>query len=174
MGMFPENMINYMCYLDGDAYLGMVNVDLPSLDSLTEKVKGSGIAGEIEAPILGHYDALNLGITWRTIAQQAINFIAPVYNALDFRGSQQIYDSSGAVVSTQSVKVIVRAMPKKSSLGKLVNCAQTDTKNEFECNYIKIYIDGNEVLELDKYNFIFSVNGVDYLQSVRDDLGLDY
>jgi len=172
--ILPENMINYMVYLDGDVLIGTANVDLPSFDALTEKVKGAGIAGEVEAPIIGHYDILTLGIQWRTITAEAISLIAPVAHALDFRGSQQVYDSSSGSYSTVPVKVVVRAMPKKTSLGKMVVAGQTDTKNEFEVSYIKVYIDGDETLELDKYNFIFSVNGEDYLADVRNDLGLDY
>jgi P2 family phage contractile tail tube protein len=171
---YPEMMINYMCYLNGSSFVGMVDVELPSLDALTEKIKGAGIAGEINAPVIGHFDALTLGITWRVIDANAISFIAPVYNRLDFRGSQQIYNSSGAVIGNQPVKAICRAMPTKSSLGKLVQAATTETKNEFECNYLKIFVNGDEVLELDKYNYIFTVNGVDYLADIRSDLGLSY
>jgi len=174
MSILPENMINYMVYLEGKTLLGTANIELPSLDTLTEKVKGAGIAGEVEAPVIGHYDILTLGIQWRTITAAAIALIAPVAHALDFRGSQQVYDSAAGTYSTVPVKVIVRAMAKKMSLGKLVVAGQTDTKNEFEISYIKIYIDGNEVLELDKYNFIFKVMGEDYLAAVRSDLGLDY
>jgi len=172
--VLPENMINYMAYEDGGKLLGTANIDLPSLDALTEKVKGAGIAGEVEAPIIGHYDVLTLGIQWRTLTENAISLAAPTAHALDFRGSQQVYDSSAGTYSNVPVKVIVRATPKKTSLGKMLVAGQTDTKNEFEISYIKIYIDGNEVLELDKYNFIFSVDGVDYLAGVRADLGLDY
>lgn len=174
MSVLPENMIGYLVYLDGDVLLGTANIELPSLDALTEKVKGAGIAGEVEAPIIGHYDAMTLGITWRTITANAISLVAPVAHALDFRGSQQLYDSSASSYSNVPVKVIVRAMPKKMSLGKMVIAGQTDTKNEMEISYLKVYIDGDEVLELDKYNYIFSVNGTDYLADVRSDLGLDY
>lgn len=172
--VLPENMINYMAYKDGDVLIGTANVELPSLDALTEKVKGAGIAGEIDASVIGHYDAMTLGLQWRTIQGDAISLAAPVAHALDFRGSQQIYDSSAGTFSTLSVKVVVRAMPKKTSLGKMIVAGQTDTKNEFEVSYIKIYIDGEKVFELDKYNFICFIDGTDYLEQVRNDLGLDY
>jgi P2 family phage contractile tail tube protein len=172
--ILPENMINYQVYKDGDVLIGTANIELPSLDALTEKVKGAGIAGEIEAPVIGHYDVLTLGIQWRTITADAINLAAPVAHALDFRGSQQVYDSSAGSYSTVPVKVIVRAMPKKTSLGKMIVAGQTDSKNEFECSYLKCYIDGDMTLELDKYNFICNIGGTDYLSTVRQDLGLDY
>jgi len=48
----------------------------------------------------------------------------------------------------------------------------SDTKNTFEVDYIKISIDGKERVELDKYNYICKVDGVDYLSAVREALGL--
>lgn len=48
----------------------------------------------------------------------------------------------------------------------------TDSENEFEVLYIKLFIDGKEVLEIDKLNFICIFDGEDILKSVRDDLGL--
>lgn len=173
MSVLPENMINYTVFKDGSRMMGTANVDLPSLDSLTEKVKGSGIAGEVDAPVLGHYAALGLTISWRTITAIAAELAKPEAHALDFRGSQQTYDSASGKFATVPVKIIVRATPKKTSLGKLVVAGQTDTKNEFEVSYIKIYIDGNETIELDKYNFICRIGGVDYLSAVRSDLGLE-
>lgn len=170
--ILPENMINYMVYLDGSTLLGTAGVDLPSLDTLTEKVKGAGIAGEVDAPILGHYAAMALTISWRTIKPEAIQLAAPASHNLEFRGSQQIYDAGAGTFSTQPVKITCKATPKKTSLGKLVVGGQTDTKNEFEVSYIKISIDGNVVIEIDKYNFICNINGIDYLAQVRSDLGL--
>jgi len=173
MSVLPENMINYMVYKDGDKLLGTAGIDLPSIDALTEKVKGAGIAGEVEAPVLGHYDAMTLGINWRTITARAAELAKPEAHALDFRGSQQVYDAAKGAFKTVPVKIIVRATPKKTSLGKLVVAGQTDTKNEFEVSYIKVYVDGNETVEIDKYNFIARFDGEDFLAAVRSDLGLE-
>ena len=47
-----------------------------------------------------------------------------------------------------------------------------DGSTEHEIYYMKVDIDGKELLELDKYNFIFSVNGTDYLAETRRNLGM--
>lgn len=169
----PENMINYAVYEDGNRFLGHGDVDLPSLDQLTEKIKGAGIAGEIDAPVIGHYGEMTLGISWRTITKSAISLAAPKAHSLTLRGSQQTYDSSAGTYSRVPVKIVVQATPKKTGLGKLVVAGNTDTKNEFEVSYIKIYVDGAELLEIDKYNFVCVIDGTDYLSGVRSDLGLD-
>ena len=46
-----------------------------------------------------------------------------------------------------------------------------DTQIEFEVPYMKIELDGKERVELDKYNYIYKVDGVDQLADVRAALG---
>ncbi len=42
----PEKLINFRVYEDGDDLVGVADVTLPTLDAMTETVKGAGIAGE--------------------------------------------------------------------------------------------------------------------------------
>ena len=58
-------------------------------------------------------------------------------------------------------------------MGSLQPGAATDSEQEFEVIYIKLFVDGDEVLEIDKYNFVCRINGNDLLASVRSDLGLN-
>ena len=51
----PEKLINFRVYEDGDDLVGVADVTLPTLDAMTETVKGAGIAGEVESPVMGHY-----------------------------------------------------------------------------------------------------------------------
>lgn len=41
-----------------------------------------------------------------------------------------------------------------------------------QVNYIKVTIDGRDVLELDKFSCICHIGSVDYLAEVREALGL--
>ncbi len=61
---------------------------------------------------------------------------------------------------------------KATKLGRLDVDTTSDTKNTIEVNYIKIIVDGETVLELDKYNYIGNVDSTNYLAEVRDALGL--
>jgi P2 family phage contractile tail tube protein len=69
------------------------------------------------------------------------------------------------------MKVAVITLPKSFNMGNLNVGTNSDSSTEMECTYIKVWFDGKEVVELDKFNYIYRVNGVDYLESVRRDLG---
>lgn len=168
----PERLTNYAGYRDGSEFLGTVDVELPSLESLTDTVKGAGIAGEIDTPVIGHYSSMSVKLNWRTLSGSSIRLAAQRSHALDFRGSQQVFDAGAGIYEHQAVKVTLRAVPKTMEAGKFEVGATTGTANELEVTYIKIEIDGKRVLEIDKFNFISFIDGEDALEKVRENLGL--
>ena len=55
----PEVLNDFRVYEEGsDNCLGVAKVELPSESVMTQTVKGVGIAGEVEAPVIGHYSYL--------------------------------------------------------------------------------------------------------------------
>lgn len=170
--MVPEKLINFRVYQDGDDLLGISDVTLPKLDSITETVKGAGVAGEIDDPTIGHFGSMELELNWRSLVKSNIVLAKPTGVHLDLRGACQGHDSAKNVLKTMPVKIVIEGMPKSTDLGKLDMGATTDTKNTIEVTYIKITVDGETVLEIDKFNYICVIDGVDYMADIRDALGL--
>ncbi len=167
-----EKLINFRVYNEGNDLLGVADVDLPSIESMTDTVKGAGIAGEVDSPTLGHYAAMSCTINWRTMAKIAIELAKPKAHQLELRGAVQVYNSAAGIYETLAQKFVLKAVPKNVSLGKLDVGTTQDTSSEFEVNYIKVFIDGKEVFELDKYNYICRIGGEDFLAGTRKALGL--
>lgn len=168
----PERLINYTVYLEGNRAVGTADAKLPSIEAMTETVSGAGIAGELETPVLGHFKSMTTSIKWRTVTDNSVKLFSSRSHQIDLRGSQQVYDSGAGTYKTVPIRASMKLMPKKLDLGSLQVAKATDTENEFEVMYLKLFIDNKEVLEIDKLNFICSINGEDILASVRDDLGL--
>lgn len=172
MSVIPDKLISYRAYKDGKDLLGIADVQLPDIEAMAESIKGAGIAGEVELPVLGHIGAMSMTINWRTVTGNLVSLSAPIAHALDFRASQQSYDSSEGRIKTTSVKHVVRAIPKKLSPGKMETGATTDSGNEFSVTYYKMMIAGKVAVEIDPFNYIYIIDGIDYLADVRKDLGL--
>ncbi len=168
----PEKLTSFRVYRDGDDLIGIADVTLPSLEAMTETVKGAGIAGEIDSPVMGHFGSMELVLNWRTLEESNVNLASPTGVALDLRGAQQVYDSSAATFVIRPIKCVVRGVPKKTDLGKLDIGATTDTSNTIEVNYLKITIDGEDLVEIDKYNFICTIGDTDYMADIKSALGL--
>ena len=56
-------------------------------------------------------------------------------------------------------------------MGKMETGKQMETATEFEVYYLKLVVDGKDKIEIDKLNYIFVVDGVDYLKDVNSQLG---
>ena len=169
----PERLINFRVYKDGTDLLGVATVDLPELEAMSDTVSGAGIAGEVESPVLGHYGSMTTTFTWRTIEKSLAELSAQEAHNVEIRGSQQVYDAANGAYSTVPVRCSMRITPKTVSLGSLEPGSTTDSEQEFEVLYIKLFVNNKEVVEIDKYNYICRFDGQDFLASVRADLGLN-
>ena len=58
----PQKLINCRVYNNGTDLIGIADVDLPKLEPMTDTVKGAGVAGEIDDPVLGHYKAMVMSV----------------------------------------------------------------------------------------------------------------
>jgi P2 family phage contractile tail tube protein len=167
----PEKGINFAVYYDGEDLLGAAEGEFPNLESMTETVKGAGIAGEFDSVTLGHFGSMSLSLTWRNTTDSFVKLAHQKTHNLYLYAAQQEYDAGLGEYKVNKVAVFVRVIPKTLNIGKLAVSELTDTKTEFEVLYMKVEINDKERIELDKLNYIYKVDGVDYLADVRSALG---
>jgi len=168
----PEKLINYKVFRDGSDLVGLADVDLPDIDHLAENLSGSGLAGEFESPTIGHIKNMSLKMKFRTIYKPVVGLVEPKPVLFDLRLSVQAVDAGTSEYSSYPSRIVVRGTPKKKGLGKLDPGKKMDNEVELAVTYLKIFVDGDETLEVDQLNFIFKVNGVDVLAQVREHLGM--
>ena len=171
MPKIDELVTNFAVYEDATEYLGMSEVTLPEITNLTEEITGAGIGGNIESVILGHIEAMTLTLNFRTVTQAAIRLCEPRIHNIDLRAAQQEQNTRTGQTEVRSIKHIMKVRPKKYTPGKLAAASAAEASGEYAVTYYAIYIDGARKLEIDPLNFIFYINGTDYLASVRKALG---
>lgn len=167
----PEKVTNYNVYDEGEKLVGIAaEVKLPNLEAMTETISGAGIAGEYESTVPGHFGSITMELTFHTIINKSFNLMNPNGNLVTLRASQQSYDVAGGQILHRGLKITVKTLPKAVDIGKLAVGKMTETKNTLEIVYIKIEENGSTLLELDKLNFIYVLNGVDILKDIRDQI----
>ncbi|HAN86982.1 MAG TPA: phage tail protein [Firmicutes bacterium] len=171
MPKFDQSIINFAVYEDSMEYVGMAEAQLPDLTTLTQTISGAGIAGNIEAVILGHFEEMTLTLNFRTTTEQAIRLSEPRRHQIDLRVAQQVEDTVAGQVRVQAVKHLFVVVPKKETGGSIAPASQQDASGEYAVRYWATFIDGRKVREIDPLNFIFMVNGKDYLREVKASLG---
>jgi len=168
----PEMNITYEVYHDGYRFLGIAEAELPALTAMTQEVSGGGIAGQVDSPVLGHFQAMGLTLTWRTVTEEIRRVLETRYHQIELWAAIQTLDPGSGQFKVTQQKVITKAAPKAYTLGNLQIGQLQGTTMEFELSYLKLVYDSQEMFELDKYNFIYRINGVDQLADVKSAVGL--
>lgn len=168
----PCALVNFVVYNDAEMMVGVANVSLPDISFLTTQATGAGISGNIDIPIIGQTESLNMTIEWTNLVNETGKFLAPKFHTLTLRGTIENLNDVTGDLELYNVKVLAKCMPKNMKMGKFEAGNGTGSSSEFELSYIKMEIDGNNLYEIDKLNSKFVVDGTDYLKSVRQNLGL--
>lgn len=164
----PDKLSNFKAYLNGSTLLGVVDVELPSLESMTSEIQGAGFMGVMETPVPGHFNSTTITLNFRTPTSEANQLFLPVSHHLELRAALQQYNAGTGALEQKGYEVSLRVFPKSPSLGKMAVASAMESGFEMEVSYMRISYKGVPVLMLDKANFIFLVNGVDVVKSIRD------
>ncbi len=166
-----SGITNFAVYENATEFYGMAEVTLPELSQITEEVKGAGISGSFSNPYVGHLEAMKMSMNFRTVTSDTVKLTEPRNHQLDLRAAQQSWDSIAGKYVQSAVKHVVVVNPIKFAPGKLAPASSAEASGEYAVTYYATYINGEKVLEVDILNFIYFINGVDYLADVRKALG---
>lgn len=163
----PTVLNNMNTYANGRKFVGVSSeVALPSFEYLTEIIDGSGIGGEIEEPVEGCFGSLETENTFQNISREYFDFLVQA-GIVTYRGSMQVLNTASQTNDFEGIAVTTKGKVKSFDLGSLKRGGKGEPKIVREITYCKITIGGETVLELDKYNLIWKLNGEDRLQKVR-------
>lgn len=171
MPKIDETVIGFAVYEDATEYLGLSEVALPEISNITEEITGAGIGGKIEAVILGAVEAMTTTFNFRTVTPNAIKLHEPRPHTIDLRAAQQQKDTVKGTIEVVKVKHVLVMTPKKLNPGKVATASAAEVSGEYATTYFATYINGKKMTEIDPLNYIYYVNGTDYLEDVRKALG---
>jgi uncharacterized protein len=172
MSQVPEKLNDFRVFKDGGDLTGIADIQLPSFESMVSTVSGAGIAGEYESPNIGHFQSMKLVLNWRMFTKAFSSLLEPKVSSFDCRGANQVLNTASGTYGMQPVRVLVRGKATKNDPGKMEKGSAYEGSTEIEVLYIKVEMDGETTLELDKVNYKYVVNGIDYMAEIRKSLGL--
>lgn len=170
--VIPEVVTNFRCYDENSQRLiGTIDFELPSIEPMTETLTGSGIAGEIETAIMGHLKAMSAKLSLRNLTHKSFSLLNPYGVSLSIRGAMQVQNPTTGIKANVPINIRIKGVAKKLEPGKFATAKAMDTSVELSVHYYKITLDGVEKIEIDQYNYIYIIDGVDYLLDIKTNLG---
>lgn len=161
-------LVDVATYIDGGIEAATADIELPTLEAESEDYTGAGFLGTASIPVEGAFGSNEITINFTALTEDVFK-VATGTHDFDFRGSQMILRNG--VVDEVGLKITVRAVTKTTALGSLVKNSSTDSSITAEVLYLKVDVDGKNVLELDKTAYKYVVNGVDVIAKRRKNLG---
>lgn len=172
VNVIPSHLNNFEFYLNGAKQKGVVDITLPNLESKTTTITGAGISGDIDMPVSGHTSNLTTELNFRITEETALSLAAVKAHDFEMFGAEEVYDAATGEYDTKSLRVMMRLMSTSVEMGKLSPAETMDTKMTGSIVYLKVSVDGVKQVEIDKLNYIYEINGTDFLAKIRKALGM--
>ena len=143
------------------------SVTLPEINMKTSTVSGVGVNGELDSPTIGQFESMEQEIQFNTLYSSAMDMLSPLSTVnLTLRAAQQVYDKTGGY-NFKGLRVVEIGRVKSFNPGKVEKGEAMEATITLELTYIMIEVDGVQLLEVDKLNGIYKVNGNDMLAGVN-------
>lgn len=165
----PEKINEYNAYLDGEKMIGVVpDVDLPEIGMKASEVEGAGMLGVLDSPAIGQFESMEQEVKFNVLYSSAIHMLSPLTAVnLTFRAAQQVYDKTGGY-AFKGLRIVEQGRVKKFKPGKLKRAEGMEATITMELTYILVEVDGTVMLEIDKLNQKYIVNGEDMLAGIAE------
>ena len=161
-------VVNFEVYLSGTTrLLGIASLELPNMEMATTDVGGTGIMGTMSMPLRGNLNSVEAKLTWRTMEKAASELNRHKAIKLSLYSDQEHYDAGAGEFKDPSHYVEIMGVPKSINLGKWEPSSTVDAETTLEVITLTYKIDNEEVINFDKFNYIYRVNGEDYGQPYR-------
>lgn len=150
--------------------LGTASVTLPSIEKTKVTLEGFGLLGKVEKPAEGAVESTKLTLNMRGVTKENLSLIEGVIN-LDIRGAQSVYDTSLKKKKIQQVRVVVSGETTTFDFGELQQSNTFNVKTDIEVYNIEVFLEKKSIIELDKFNNVYKVNGTDMMKDIMDAIG---
>ena len=161
--LVPEVINDYNVYgQDGLLLIGLADeITLPKISSKKTTLSGSGILGEIDAPVPGQIESSEMQIKWNHLYSDAARMMNPNETVqITIRAAQQTANKEGGVVY-KGLRIVCSGHPKEIDLGTLKRGDTMGATTTLELLTYKVEVDSEVIFDIDKLGGKYVVNGVD-------------
>lgn len=166
----PQVVNRYNLYRKGTKLVGLTGeVELPAVTMVTDTLEGAGTGGNMDVPVIGLTENMDIQIPFMSLTKDLFSLANPgEAEDLTLRGAIQGTDPATGKISYTSIAIYMRGTVKEITPGTVKSGGRMESSVTMTLSYYKIALDGETVLEIDKLNNVFVVNGDDVLKEVRD------
>lgn len=154
--------------LDGvDEVRAAKQATLPDVQTGTTTINVSGMLGPLDVPNTNQIDAMTYSFQYDGSAPDATVLHRPGMHQHELRVAEDMFDTVAQANKLVAVKYRMAGMLTGVTGGDIEKGGQKTSTATYQCTRFEKYVDGAQVLLVDKINCIYRVNGTDYAADVR-------
>lgn len=166
--LIPYAIARYNAYLGDTKLKGIAGeITLPDIEEITETFEGAGILGEIEVGTEGRFSKFEAEFPFQTIDREITelkkNSDKPIY----LRAAGAYINKETSKLEYVSVKITLKGPRNAITLGKVSPNKPTNSTVKMKPFYIKVEVNDEILIEVDKLNGIYKLNGEDQLSQIN-------
>lgn len=140
-----------------------VSFELPSIALQTADVAAMGT---LSLPIIGLLDDMTMTITKVGVDKGFGSMNKLKKMSVEFRWVQDKVNASG-IVSHVGCKAFLNVIPKEIPAVSVEPGSSTELGTTYTVTRYQLYVDGSEVILVDRLNQILKINGTDYMADIK-------
>jgi uncharacterized protein len=159
--IYPSVIKNYKVYnANGGQFVGLSDIVLPKLMFEKNDVKGAGIAGTLNLPVVGNLQPMSTTMTFHANTIQSLNLFNGGSAQIRCQSSIQNYDTAAGLFTELPEEVLMNVISDEYDLGKRDASTKGVTVLQFSVVYLALFYSGTKYWELDPFSGICIINGV--------------
>lgn len=167
--IIPEAINNFNVYKAGNRLIGVTEeVSLAEIKMMTDTIKGAGLLGEYNTPLIGQYQSIQQEIPFRMLEDDIFSMANPMkIQELTLRASEQYMEKKTLDLGLKGLKIVMRGRTLEFKPGSVKNGGQMGASVTMEVFYLKIVSGGKDKFELDKLNGVLKIDGKDVMKDIN-------
>jgi len=170
--IFPNGHIDYMMYEDGGALIGVAKVSVPSIKYKTVQATGAALMGDVTIPLSSMIEAMTVTINFSSVSDAIIQLGTNEWHDVVLYDADQYFDSVTRTEELEQNRFEMSIRVTELNQGTIQTASAADASGTYSVCKYTVYKDGVKVIDIDQFNQVHEVNGVDNAAKIRKALAM--
>lgn len=172
LSMIPEVLPGFNIYdgTTGDKLIGVTGeMPIANLQAMTAEIRGAGIAGSYNAPVIGYFQDISQDIPFRAMYPQVTKFMNPLKKCIiSVRGLMQVMNRNTGLRDRVPIRYVVGGAGVSINPGTMQLGNPMGSTLTISATYVRFEVGGEKLIEIDKVNQVCVIDGEDLLEEIRN------
>lgn len=167
---YPSVIKNFNVYTTAKL-IGVADITLPKITFEKDTLKGAGIGGSLNLPVMGNVQAMECVVNFHAPTDQALSSFIGNAQQLRCLSSIEYIDTSAGDYDEDPEEIIMTAFSSEYDSNKRDASTKGVVAVRFDITYLAIYLDAKLYYQIDPFGNVCNLNGVDANALTRANIG---